>query len=160
MLLRAFALFSFSLDFVVPQLRKTKFLWVSDSSARFRFLRGSWQLSVCLLSTKVELGFLEGNLTNWLGFLDGNWDLDGVWCWFWNREFVNRRKDVLLSVYFGQERSTWDYMDSCTFRKEAPKESGGRYWHWSLCRSVRLSFTFWYYFLFLFSFNAHRFLHY
>jgi len=32
---------------------------------------------------------------------------------------------VLLSVYFGEERSTWDYMDSCTFREEAPKESGG-----------------------------------
>jgi len=36
-----------------------------------------------------------------------------------------KKRDVLFSVYFGQERATWDYMDSCAFGEEAPKESGG-----------------------------------
>lgn len=32
--------------------------------------------------------------------------------------------DVLFSIYFGQERSPWDDMDSCSFREKAQEESG------------------------------------
>lgn len=46
------------------------------------------------------------------------------------------KRDVLLTVYFGQERATWDYMDSCAFGEEAPEEPGGRYRHWRLRRCV------------------------
>lgn len=34
-------------------------------------------------------------------------------------------KDVLFSIYIGQERATWDNMDSGTFGEEAAEKSSG-----------------------------------
>jgi len=76
-----------------------------------------------------------------VGFVGGGGAIRVSRCWIWfcdgvlglrGKVFVLelgicevKKRDVLFSVYFGQERATWDYMDSCAFGEEAPQESGG-----------------------------------
>ena len=49
-------------------------------------------------------------------------------------------RNVLFTVYIGEERSVGDDMDSSSSGEEAPKESGGGYRHWCLCWLVLFNF--------------------
>jgi len=101
------------------------------------FPRGCGGVVSVVLTAEVQLGFLGAGF----GFVGGLW-----WGFrFGGKLFVLewricevKKRYVLFSVYFGQERATWDYMDSCTFGEEAAQESGGWYWHWCIRRCVCL----------------------